>query len=597
MPDRFDFAQLPASSLRLSRRALLRRSLVLGTGAVVGAGLLGGCWPFADDDGDGDDNDDDPTPTPNQEPTAEPTPDETPTPEPTPTPDPTPTPIPVPDEPQEGGTLVVALPADPFSLHPNADSSVTNWVVISQLHNALMMVDHNFEVQHDLAESVEIAEDGSEYAFSVRQGVLFHNGDEMTIDDVVYTHEWMQEPENGAGRSFYYERVESIEAEDNTIRFLMGAADATFLRRAATTYIVNAAYHEDAGPEGHSLEPIGTGPFRLVDWNRDQSLTLERFDDYFDSPPHLDGLEFVVVPDAADRTAGVQSGDLDAVFDLEPGDSLDLADTDEVTTVQVDELDCLHIALNNEAPQFSDSRVRLAMLYAIERPPIIESAYQGAATPATSYLSPALEEWHEAMIEGDGHLPDRAVELLEEAGWTEGDDGIRELDGERLSFTCAAPDGGDSRFQAAEMVSEMLAEVGIEMQVEEADLTEVLNEMREGEREAAIFNWIYGGWLGEPDGRTSLQTGAFNNFSQFSNIQVDNLLVQGVGELDAEARQSLYVTIQERVAELVPFVFIAFPHSHYHFSQRVQGVPESALWGNRLFQSLRDFWIFERDES
>jgi peptide/nickel transport system substrate-binding protein len=601
----FDSDPNAAPEPLLTRRALLQGSIVVGAVAVgVGGGLLIAGWPLGDDDDDDDDDiaavddDEDEELTPEDEeeatPTPEPTPQETPTPEATPTPDPTPTPVPIPDEPVGGGKMVIASSADPWSLHPNADETTANWLVITQIHDALMEVDHDFEVVPRLAERFEAADDASSFGFELRQGVLFHNGEEMTADDVVYTHEWHRDPENGGARSFYYERVESIEAPDEyTVIFRMSAPDATFFRRAASTYILNREYHEQVTADGHSLDPIGTGPFVLRDWIRGESISLESFEDYFDGPPYLDGIQIQIIPDASDRLSSLQDGTVDAVFGLPTSDSLGIVEDGDVTTVEVTDLDCNHIALNNEHPILSDRNVRLAMLYAFERPPLIDAVYQGAATAATSFLSPALTPWHHATIEETTHLPDRAIELLEESGWVEGEDGIRERDGERLSFTCKVPDGGDPRAQGAEMISEMLAEVGIEMNLEEAPTSESLEQMRAGEIDAALFNWTYGGWRGEPDARTTLLTGAFNNFSRFSSAQVDHFLVQGISESDESNRQAIYRQIQDIIADRLPFVYIMFPHSFYHFSPRLQGVPETAGWGSRLFRLTREFWIFE----
>jgi peptide/nickel transport system substrate-binding protein len=581
---------------RSSRRTFLRRSLAVGVMAA-NATLLTACWPFGDDEDDND-ADEDVTPTPEEEATPEPTPEPepTPTPEATPTPEPTPTPTPVvpPDEPVTGGSLSIALPADPFSLHPNADESVTNWVVMSQLYDALIEVDHQFEPQPVLAESFEIAEDGSSYRFEIANDVVFHSGAPLTASDVVFSHEWMRVPENGAARSFYYERVDEIEAEDDsTIVFRMSSPDGTFLRRAASTFIVNEEFHEEFGWERQSLEPVGTGPFALDSWQRETSISLVRFDEYYGGEPYLDEIEFIVMPDPDDRRDALESARVDIAWDLPVTDDLELADDQDFESIEVTNLDCLHIALNNEHSALSHRNVRLAMQYAIDRSAVIDMVYDGAASEATSYLSPALFFWHQEMLEPGRTETDLAIDLLEEAQFVEGENGIRERDGESLSFTCIAPDGGDARAEAAELIAEMLAEIGIEMNVETASLAETLPQMRESELDAVIFNWTYGGWLGEPDGRTTLLTGAFNNFSQFSSIQVDNVLYQGVATIDPEDRRSIYRNLQERILDQSPFIFLAFPHDWFHASMRVQGLPDSVLWGPRAFRKLVDCWVFD----
>jgi peptide/nickel transport system substrate-binding protein len=591
----------PPSATRkpMNRRLFLRRSLVVVGSAAVGATLLASCWPFGDDDEvEDDENGAEPTPEPvededDDEDDPEPVPVPTPTPAVSPTPEPTatPTPVAIPDDPQMGGTLRIALEADPFSLHPNADESVINWTVMNQIYDALIEVDDQFEPIPVLAERYEISEDGSEYVFTIPNDVLFQNGEPMTASDVVYSHEWMRVPENGGARSFYYERVETIEERDaTTVVFRMSGPDGTVVRRAATTFIVNEDYQEEFGAERQSSEPIGTGPFALDTWVRGVSLTLERFPEYHGDTAHLDRIVCEVIASESGRRSALENGQVDVVWGLTIDDDLELEDDGEVQSFQSTNLDCMHIALNNQHPVLSDQQVRFAMQHAIDRQAVIDVVYQGAAVEAQSHLSPALFYWHLDLFEADRSV---AIDRLDAAGWEAGSDGIRERNGERLSFTCRVPDGQDPRAEGAEAIADMLEEIGVEMNLETAQSSETVSQMRSGELDAALFNWTYGGWLGEPDGRTTLLTGAFNNFSQFSSIQVDNVLYQGVSESDPEARRAIYRNLQERIIDLSPFLFIAFPYSWYHTGIRVQGLPESARWGPRLLHKLNDCWVFD----
>lgn len=593
-----------AKPSRLSRRTFLRRSLVIAGSAAVGATLLASCWPFGNDDEaeDADSDSAESTPEPIDEDGDDDSDDEpesvlvpTPTPEFTPTPEATatPTPVPIPDEPQMGGTLRIALPGDPFSLHPNADESVINWTVMNQIYDALIEVDDQFEPVPVLAERYEVSEDGSEYVFSIPNDIEFHNGDPLTAADVVYSHQWMSVPENGAARSFYYERVEAIEARDGTtVVFRMSGPDGTVVRRAASTFIVSERYQEEFGWERQSAEPVGTGPFALDTWERGVSLTVVRHLDYHGEAAQLDRIVFEVIGSDSGRRSALENGQVDVVWGLTIDDDLELDDSGDVQSFQSVNLDCMHIALNNQHPVLSNQQVRFAMQHAIDREALVDVVYQGAATAAQSYLSPALFYWHLDLFEADRS---RAINVLDDAGWEEGSDGIRERDGERLSFTCIAPDGQDPRSDGAEAIADMLADIGIEMNVETAPSSETVSQMRAGELDAALFNWTYGGWLGEPDGRTTLLTGAFNNFSQFSSIQVDNALFQGVAEFDPESRRTIYRNLQERIIDQSPFLFLAFPYSWYHTSARVQGLPESVRWGPRLLHKLNQCWVFDVD--
>jgi peptide/nickel transport system substrate-binding protein len=581
------------------RRTLSRRALLFGAarvGGLASIGLLAACSPFGDDDDD--DPEVEPTPTPDPDAEDEESPEPTPEPEPTPTPEatptPEPTPTPTPSGPQEGGVLVIAATGDPTSLHPDADADARNWIVSSQIHNALIELDHDFELVPTLATGYEIAEDGSSYRFELEQGVRFHDGAEFTAEDVVYSYQWYKDPENAAASSVNYTRMEAAEAVDpHTVVVRMTAADATFLRWGAAKAILPSEYHERVGAGPYSASPIGTGPFRFADWARGQSITLEAFDDYFEGRPMIDRITFRVLTDQSARAAALRDGEVDAAFDLQLRDALDLTNLAEFTTFALPGLDLNHFPLNNQHPVLSDRAIRRAMMYALDRDRMIDEIYSGAATPATSHLSPVLEQWYEPDVPRYPTDRDRAIEVLEEAGWTVGGDGVREREGTRLSFICTTIAGDERRRRQAEMAREMLADVGIEMQLAESDVPSILEGMRTGELDASLFNWTYGGWNGDPDTRSTLHSGAFNNFHHFHDGRVDARLLNGLTTMEHQARREIYGQIQRIVAEEVPFLFIMFWHGFYHFGPRVGGLPESARWGLRLFRLTREMWVSE----
>jgi ABC-type transport system substrate-binding protein len=256
----------------------------------------------------------------------------------------------------------------------------------------------------------------------------------------------------------------------------------------------------------------------------------------------------------------------------------------------VQDLRRMGVSISAEPPT-DDVRVRQALMYALDREQMIETVLVGAATLATGNLAPTLEEWYEPDVQQYEYDPDRAIELLEEAGWEEGDDGVRERDGERLEWECLVFVGDEVRRPQAEMATEYWRAIGAEGGIREVSAASA--EMREGTGDMALHNWTYGGGQGEPDARATLQTGGGNNFTHFSNEQMDELLEQGVAEVDPAARREIYSEVQKLFAEQVPTLFMMHWDWFNHFNERIQGLPDEVQSGSNLYRRIRDFWIEE----
>jgi peptide/nickel transport system substrate-binding protein len=243
----------------------------------------------------------------------------------------------------------------------------------------------------------------------------------------------------------------------------------------------------------------------------------------------------------------------------------------------------------------AEKEVRQAMMFAMNRDRMVEDLEQGLAVKATSNLSPGLQFYYEPDVKQYPYDPEQALALLDAAGWIPGGDGIREKNGERLSFVCTVITGDQRNRGKAEVAQADLAEVGIEMQIEEQPVASILAGFGTGEVEASIFNWTYGGGSGEPDARTSLKTGAARNFSKYSNPLVDELLDQGVATTDPDERKAIYSEIQKIVAEDVPFLYVMFWEWIEIWSTRVKGLPESIVNTNAPYRLIYTYWLEDAD--
>jgi peptide/nickel transport system substrate-binding protein len=210
---------------------------------------------------------------------------------------------------------------------------------------------------------------------------------------------------------------------------------------------------------------------------------------------------------------------------------------------------------------------------------------------AVSNLSPAVAFFHNSDVKTYEYDVDMANSLLDEAGWMMGDDGVREKDGEKLTFTCTVITGDQARRPEAEVVQQFLAEVGIDMQIAEAPVSAILEGLVGGTMEASLFNWTYG--TVDPDASTTLRSDGGNNFSSFRNERVDELLDEGLVTVDPEARKVFYNELQEIVTEEVPFLYMMYWDWFNIFSSRIKGLPEQALSGSNLYRKAHEWWIEE----
>jgi peptide/nickel transport system substrate-binding protein len=492
--------------------------------------------------------------------------------------------------PVKGGKFTTLGHQEVASLSPEGSGPTVQWVAIAQIHNALYEMDHNYELVPVLAESYEASDDGLTYTFKLRKDVTFHNGDSFSSEDVKYTYEWIMDEKNASTRISDFELVSKVEAPDaTTVVVTLKQPDVTFMVKASTTYIYPAKYHAEIGEEAYTAKPVGTGPFKLKEWNAQQRTLLERFDKHFRGPANFDEFQLDVVPEAGGRMAALESGQADnSIWALNAEDNQTLSDSGDFTVFETMNVATNHFPLNNTHPVLGDKAVRQAMVYAIDRQALADDIFKGQAIIATSNLSPAVEKYYNADVTTYAYDPEKAKQVLDDAGWTEGDGGIREKDGQKLAFTCVAISGDSNRRPEAEIAQQSYKAVGMDMQIQEATVDTILEAMVKGEMDMSLFNWTYGGTNGDPDARDTLHSGGANNFNNFKNDRVDELLEKGVTEQDEAKRIEMYKEIQSIVADEVPFVFLLVFTGFAFYNKSIKGLPESVLQSDNIYP-----WVFK----
>lgn len=498
--------------------------------------------------------------------------------------------------PVKGGTMVWMGHEEIDGLGPDDVGPTVHWVMIANIHNALLELSPMGDLQLILAESYDVSEDSLTYTFKLREGVLFHDGTELTSKDVKYTYDYYRNPENATSIAGNFLGVGSIDTPDDyTVVINMDEVNAAFLVNGATTFIVQSEYHQEVGEDVYKTAPIGTGPFKLKEWRPAEYTLLEAFDDHFRGRPNFDFLREDIVPEPSVRTIALETGDANsAVWPLLTEDSLRLAQDPDFVAYATSGSSIKHMPLNNSLPQLAEKEVRQALLMALDRPQIIDDIWSGAARVAHSNLSPKYAFYYNNDVKQYPYDPDGANALLDQAGWVDSDgDGVRDKDGVALAFTVTVITGDQARRPIAEVAQQYWTKIGVDMSIEEAPVASILQGLRECTMDASLFNWTYGST--DPDPYSTLHSEGGNNFSCYNNPVMDDLIEQGVQVADPDSRKPIYDEIQDIFAEDVPVLYLMVDTWYNIFSANIKGLPDPAVtnFGDEIYATAWQWWFEE----
>ena len=404
-------------------------------------------------------------------------------------------------EPTPGGTLIVAFEADPEILDPQKTTALVASRVLALMHDNLLTKGYDGSIAPGLADSWEISEDGMTYTFTLKTGVTFHSGKAFTAADVKYTFDrWLSD--EASPTAYNFAAVASVDApDDTTVVFNLSTPNNLLLEQISGSWAVmlNQEAVEAAGDQYGVSAVDGTGPFIFDSWQRSQNVVLTRNDAYTwgspifsnTGPAYVEGIEIRVIPEAATRIAEFQSGNVHLVMDVPAADVERLTDGDGVTVVKYDQLQTTYLGMNQGKSPTSDLAVRKAVNYAINKEEIVFGAYFGLGTPANTMLHPATANyWPGAADIAPVYDPEQAKAFLEEAGWVEGSDGVREKDGEQLALPYWIINTPEN-ILAAQILEQQFAEVGIRLETEQYEQTAWFEAARSGEQTAFAIGVFY----------------------------------------------------------------------------------------------------------
>jgi len=589
-----------------SRRGFLKRAVVMGAALPLAGSVLTACG--------GDDDEDTPAATATTADAAEPTTDssagaatEEPAAEATEepageateasSPEATEEPSGGASEGKQGGVLVVMGHEGVDGLSPDYIGPTVNWACITQIHNAMLEMDPWFEYQPTLADSYEISDDGLVYTFKLHPDVKFHDGETFSAEDVLYTIDYYGNPENAMTTGSDFVSIDTVEAPDDlTVVINLKSPNAAFLTQGASAFIVPKHVHEPIGDEQYSTNPVGTGPFKLKAYDPASFVELEAFEDHFRGRPLLDGYRLNTVPEPSVRAIALETGEADSsVWSLNTDDNIRLRDSGKFYVSITSSTACNNFQINTTSDQFKDKVVRQAMMHALDRDTIVNDIWRGLAVKATTNLSPAVAYYHDDTdVAKYDYDPDKANQMLDEAGWTMGSDGIREKDGVKLQWQCGMISGDQARRPIVEAFQQWVTQVGGKFDIVES--TAMTEDVRSNKLQMGMHNWTWGGSGGDPDA-TAVMHSDWSGVSlgtHYSNPEMDKLLEDGLAEPDPEKRKVIYKRVQEIFCEDVPILYVQYWDWFVFFTKRVKGLPEEPLLsGSQVYNTAWKMWIDE----
>ncbi len=477
----------------------------------------------------------------------------------------------------EAKTLVFCSEASPEGFNPQLFTAGTTFDASSKpVYNRLIEFERGgTKTVPGLAESFTVSDDGLTYTFKLREGVKWHTTKtfkptrDFNADDVVFSFERQRDPNHpyhkvSGGTYEYFESMDmgkllkSVEkVDDHTVKFTLTAPQAPFIANLAMDFasIFSAEYADQmmkAGtPEKVDLEPVGTGPFQLVAYQKDAVIRYKANPDFWGGKAPLDNLVFAITPDASVRYQKLKAGECQVMAYPNPADLPAMRSDPAVNLLQQEGLNIGYLAYNNKKKPFDDVRVRKALNMAVNKQAIIDAVFQGAGTAAKNPIPPTIWSYNNE-VKDDPYDPAAAKKLLEEAG-------VKNPKITLWAMPVSRPYNPNAR-RMAELIQADWKAVGVDAEIVSYEWGEYLKRSKEGEHDTVLLGWT--GDNGDPDNFLfallsceAAQSG--NNRAFWCDKDFNDLITKAQQSSDLAERTALYEQAQVVFKQQAPWMTIA----------------------------------------
>lgn len=489
-------------------------------------------------------------------------------------------------------TLVYCSEGSPEGFNPQLFTSGTTYDASSvPIYNRLVeFKTGTTEIEPGLAEKWDISPDGKTYTFHLRKGVkwqgskLFTPTRDLNADDIVFSFMRQKDDKNPyykvSGGTYEYfqgmglgELISKVEkVDDNTVRFELTRPESPFLADLAMDFasILSAEYADammKAGtPEKIDLEPLGTGPFQLVQYQKDSKILYKPFKDYWGPKPKIDRLVFSITPDASVRYAKLQKNECQVMPYPNPADIDRMKQDKSITLMEQPGLNVGYLSFNVEKKPLDNMKVRQALTMAVNKEAIIDAVYQKAGQPAKNLIPPTMWSYNDKITDY-AYDPAKAKELLKEAGLADG------FAIDLWAMPVQRPYNPNAR-RMAEMIQADWAKVGVKAKIVTYEWGEYLKRAKDGEHQTVMMGWT--GDNGDPDNFfatlfscQSAKDGS--NYSRWCYKPFEDLIQPARAESDHEKRTELYKQAQVVMHDQAPALIIAHSTVYEPVRKEVKG--------------------------
>jgi peptide/nickel transport system substrate-binding protein len=434
-------------------------------------------------------------------------------------------------KPTTGGTLTISLAAEPSGLDPTTNpSAAIKRVVHYNILESLLKIDRNGKIVPALAKSYSVSKDGKEYTFLLHPGIQFHDGRPCTAEDVKFSIDRILDPKTAAPYRMYYEGIESVQVVDPLrVKIKVKKYDSTFLFNMARG---DAAIVSRQTADRLKSQPIGTGPFKLAEWKRGDSIVMVRNPEYYlKGLPYLEKVVFKFIPDPSSQLAALKAGDVDVIaYDLAPENVAALERDPRFKVLKGHTTTDVILAMNNSKKPFTDPKVRQAITLAIDRKAVIQGAMYGYGTPLGSHMDPT-NPYYVDLSGLYPFNPEKAKQLLAEAGYAKGFEGVLKL-----------PEPYAYARRSGEVIADQLSRVGIRLTLEVIQMGQWVDRVfKNADYDLTV--------MGHAEPFDLEIYGKPNYYFRYHNPKFQELLQKAEEEMNDEMRKKIYADLQRLIAD------------------------------------------------
>lgn len=500
-------------------------------------------------------------------------------------------------EPVDGGDLVYGSTGNPTLFNPYFSTDTASSDIEGLIYNSIVKTNKDLETEYDLAENIEVSEDNLEYTVKLKEGVKWHDGEEMNADDLVFAYSLMKNPDVVSERKSNFESLEKIEKiDDYTVKFTLNRIDVTFYPTTLGSYgplpehilgdVDPATIHENE----FNYKPIGTGPFKFEEWKDGEYVKVVKNEDYFEGAPHLDSITMRIITDANAMIAALSAGEVDYY----PGvKGPDLETVKAIDGVKVEEglgLAYTFLGFNQKQERFQDKRVRQAFTHAVNKEAIVETIMQGAGQAAQAPDSPLMWTYNDEVPEFEYDI-EKAKALLKEAGWEDTNgNGIVDKDGVEMSFKISTNQGNKVREDIAVVLQQQFKEIGVEAKPDIVEWGAFIERVSapNWDYDAMILGWSLSTFPDQYDIFHSSQAKEGLNMTWYSNPEADKLMEEARQTTDRDKYIEIHKDLYQILVEDQAYTFLYYPIEYRAMPEELQGYE---FHSKTLLYNAHKYWL------